>query len=488
MSQDRHGWRELLAELERRRARAAEMGGRERLERLQYSRGKLDARQRMSRLFDDGRYREVGALAGGLEVPADALVAGFGRIGDRPAAAFAEDFSLLGGSIGPASMAKRVRLCEMAARERVPLVVMLEGAGHRLADAEPAGRVPNDLLALADLAGRVPLVCVVLGSSAGHGALAAPLSDFVVMTEQAALFTGGPPLVKAATGEDVTPQELGGARVCSESSGLAHRVEADDAAAIATARAYLGYLPAHRDELPPQRAGPDSGPRRLDAILERIPANDRRPYRIHDVLELLVDAGSLFELGARYGASLVTALARLGGRSVAILANNPAVRAGAVDAPAAIKAEGFLETVGAFGLPAIFLADNPGVMAGRQAERDGILRWGGRMFRAQRRLRGPKLHVTLRKSFGFGATVMGQNPFDRQTLCLALPGATMGAMPADSGGRAAGLDATEQARAESAQAAGPWQLAAGMTYDDVIDPRDLRNALLDALALTDRRA
>jgi len=479
-------WKPLLDELESRKRIAQGMGGPERLERLMYARGKLDARQRIARLFDPDSFVEIGALTGGRDIPADALVAGMGRIDGRPVLAGAEDFSVMGGSIGMGSMAKRVRLCELAMRERVPLVMMLEGAGHRLTSTLEGGvgRTPNDLLLLADLHGHVPMVCLVLGASAGHGALTAPLSDYVVMTESAALFTGGPPLVKAATGEDVTKEELGGPKICAEIAGTAHEVAKDDASAIALARRYLGYFPQSAGDAPPRRDSPDSGPRRLDDILALIPPNDRRPYSMHAVLERLVDAGSLLEIAPRYGRSLVTALAFLGGHAVGNVANNPAVRAGAVDSPAAIKAAEFLESAGAFGLPVVFLADNPGVMAGTKAERDGILKWAGRMFVAQRRLRGPKLHVTLRKSFGFGASTMGQNPYDRQTLSLVFPGVTMDAMPAVSGGRSARLDDATQARVEERQRSGPWRMAAGMTYDEVIDPRELRNALITGLELS----
>jgi acetyl-CoA carboxylase carboxyltransferase component len=479
-------WKPLLDELSARKQAAEAMGGPDRLARLVHGRGRLDARQRIAQLFDPGSFTEIGALTGGTQIPADALIAGMGRIEGRPALAGAEDFSVLGGSIGMGSMAKRTRLCELAMRERVPLVMMLDGAGHRLTstlDHGGVGRTPNDLLLLADLRGQVPMVCLVLGGSAGHGALTAPLSDFVVMSENASMFTGGPPLVKAATGEDVTKEELGGARLCTEIAGTAHNVAKDDAAAIALARRYLGYFPPNRFEAPPRREGPDSGKRRLDDILERIPPNDRRPYAMHRVLEVLVDEGSLLEIQPGYGRSLICALAFLGGHAVGIVANDPSVRAGAVDSPAAIKAAEFLETMGAFGFPVVFLADNPGVMAGRKAERDGILKWAGRMFVAQRRLRGPKLHVTLRKSFGFGASTMGQNPYDRQTLSLAFPGVTMDAMPAGSGGRSARLDENTQARVEQRQRSGPWRMAAGMTYDDVIDPRELRNALVAGLEL-----
>lgn len=482
------GWKPLLDELERRRGLARAMGGPERLGRLVYGRGRLDARQRLARLFDPGSFVEIGALVGGQDRPADAFIAGFGTVHGRPVAAGAEDFSVLGGSIGSGTMAKRYRVCEIAGRERIPLVTMLEGAGHRLTgDAGGDGRAPNDLLALADLSGEVPTVCLVLGASAGHGALAAPLSDLVIMTEAAAMFTGGPPLVRAATGEDVTAEELGGARMCAEVAGTAHNLAPDDAAAIDLARRYLGHLPPHRGAAAPRHDGPDTAPRPMESILRIVPANARRPYDIHPVLEELVDAESLLEIQPGYGRALVTALAFLGGRSVAILANNPAVRAGAVDSPAAIKAADFIATADAFGLPLVFLADNPGVMAGSKAERDGILKWSGRMFRAQRRARVPKLHVTLRKSFGFGSTTMAQNPFDRQTLSFALPGVTLDAMPAASGGRSARLDDATQARVEERQRSGPWTMAERLVYDDVIDPRELRNALLAGLALLETR-
>jgi acetyl-CoA carboxylase carboxyltransferase component len=480
-------WDPHLEELARRKAASAAMGGPERIERLMTQRGKLDARARLARLFDPDGFVELGALVGGTHVPADALVAGFGRVEGRTVLAAAEDFTVLGGSIGAGSMAKRYRVCQLALQERVPLVFMLDGAGHRLSETGHAGRAPNDLLALADCSGQVPMVCLVLGASAGHGALTSPLSNFTIMSASAAMFTGGPPLVRAALGEEVSKEELGGATLCAEVAGTAHNVAPDDAAAIDLARDYLRYFPSSRFEPAPRRDGPDAGARRLDRILELVPPDDRKPYRMRRVLELLVDAGSLFEVQPGYGASLITALAFLGGRAVAIVANEPWVRSGAVDSAAAIKAMDFIATANDFNLPLVFLADNPGVLAGTRAEREGILKWGGKMFKAQRRAKVPKLHVTLRKSFGFGSTTMAQNPFDDQTLTLAFPGVTMSSMPAVPGGRSAKLDAETQARVERAQQSGPWGMAAAMSYDDVIDPRDLRNALISGLELCEGR-
>ncbi|MEE2665746.1 MAG: carboxyl transferase domain-containing protein [Myxococcota bacterium] len=410
-----------------------------------------------------------------------------GRVNGRPCLAGVEDFSTLGGSIGQGGTAQRYRMAELAMQERVPLVMMLEGAGHRLTDTGGGGRAPNDLLAMADLGGHVPMVCLVLGASAGHGALAAPLSDFVVMSEQAAMFTGGPPLVKSATGEEVTKQELGGPQVCAEIAGSVHNVAPDDSAAIEMARDYLAYFPLSRDGSPPRRDGPDSGPRRVEELLSIIPPSDRTPYQMRKVIDRVVDEDSFFEIQPRYGQSLIVGMAFLGGRAVAIVANDPSHRAGAVDSAAAIKAMDFLETVGHFHHPVIFLADNPGVMAGTRAEREGILKWGGKMFRAERRIRAPKLHVTMRKAFGFGMVTMAGTPFDHQTLSFALPGVNLAAMPASSGGRAAKLSDEQQRAAEEAQTAGPYRMATGMGVDDVIDPRDLRNALLGGLLLAEGR-
>jgi acetyl-CoA carboxylase carboxyltransferase component len=492
MSEELGRWARIIGELERRRAWATAMGGAEKVARHRTG-GRLDARARAAALFDPGTFVELGAFTGGLSegtdhpAPADALVAGSGLIDGRPALCGVEDFTVLGGSIGEGGSDKRYRLTQLAAQERLPLVFMLEGAGHRLTNSH-AGRRPNDLQGLAELSGQVPMVCLVLGASAGHGALTAPLSDFVVMTEAASMFTAGPPLVKAAIGEVVTKEQLGGPHIHVDQSGVAHNLVADDAAAIALARRYLCYFPLNAWERPPHRPGADDRPRRLDGILDLVDPDPRVPFSMVTLLEMLVDAGSLLEVQPRYGASIVTALARLGGHAVAIVANDPSVRAGAIDSAAADKAAHFLDVAGAFHLPVVFLTDNAGVMAGTAAEKSGALRHAARMFVAQHRLRVPKLHVTLRKAFGFGSSIMAMNPFDGQTVTLAFPAITLGAMPAASGAAAAKLDEATRTRIEAQQAGGAYHVANRLGYDDVIDPRELRNALLHGLALTAGRA
>ena len=484
---NRAAWAPLQDELHTRREKMRAMGGADRVKKYMHDRGKLDARQRIEALFDDGTFQEIGLLVGTINnIPAEGFVCGSGKVNGRTVLAGAEDFSVLGGSIGTGGSSKRYRIAELAAQEQVPLVMMLEGAGHRLTE-EGGGRAPGDLQAMADLSEQVPMVCLVLGPAAGHGALAAPLSDFVVMTESASMFTGGPPLVKASTGEDVTKEELGGAKICVEIAGSAHNVAKDDTSAIELARRYLGYFPQYAGGVAPLSGGTDTQPRSLDDMVEIVPPDDRKPYDIHHVIERMVDTDSFLEIQPSYGRAIVVGLAHMGGRAVAIVANNPAQYAGAVDPQAAIKATDFLEHIGNFGHPVIFLADNPGVMAGPKAERGGILKWGGKMYRAERRLKNAKIHVTMRKAFGFGSVVMAHNPHDKQTLSISLPGVTMAAMPASSGGPTAKLSEEDQAAAEAAQAAGPYKMAHGLVYDDIIEPSEIRDRILGGIDLLEVR-
>lgn len=486
-SENRQGWEPMLAELAQRNEAGRAMGGPEKLTRYRAA-GRVDARERVARLVDDGSFVEIGTLAGDGTVPADAFVSGSGLIDGRPVLVGSEDFSVAGGSIGNAGATKRSRIAELAKQERVPLVMMLEGAGHRATNSlQPQRPSPNDLQAMSELSGLVPTVSVVTGPSAGHGALAAPLSDFVVMVDGiSSLFTAGPPLVKASTGETVTKEDLGGPAVHAVTSGVAHNVAADVDEALALVRRYLSYFPSNAWQRPPvteQDGADDVGERVLEDLLDIVPPNSRRAYDMRQVLERLVDAGALLEIQPGHGNSLITALARLGGRPVAIVANQPMVLAGALDSAAADKAARFIAMTSAFHLPLVQLADNPGVLAGSNSEKAGILRSAGRMFAAQHRAQVPKLHVTLRKAFGFGSSVMGQNPYDSQTVTLAFPGAILGGIPAAVGGATAKEDERTQKELVENESSGPWRLAGAGIYDEVIDPRQLRNALLAGLRL-----
>jgi acetyl-CoA carboxylase carboxyltransferase component len=358
--------------------------------------------------------------------------------------------------------------------------MMLDGAGYR-ADGRAHARAPTDLLAQGRCSGRVPLVTAVLGSSAGHGALVAPMSDFTVMSRHAVIFTAGPPVVLESLAESVTKEELGGPSV-AVASGLVHNAAADDRAALDLVRRYLGYFPSSAWSYPPDAAGDDTAARLVPEIVEIVPRSGRRLYEMRRVVEVVFDRSSVFEVQPEFGRSVVCALARLGGHPVAVVANQPRALAGSVDVDGADKAARFITVADSFHLPLVFLADNPGVMPGRASEKRGILRSGARMFTAQTLATSPKLQVTLRKAYGFGSMVMAMIPFDGQSAVFAFPGATMGAMGAAAMSRATGADEGEAERLRRAELEASYRSAGSLGFDELIDPREIRNVLLHALA------
>jgi acetyl-CoA carboxylase carboxyltransferase component len=471
-------WDATLADLREQRSAARAMGGEERLAKHRAD-GKLDARARIDHLLDRGSFQELGTLVGGADAPADAIVIGSGRIEGRPVMVAAEDFTVKAGTISQAANAKRYRVAEIALLDRVPLVMMLDGAGYR-ADGRAHARTPTDLLAQGRCSGRVPLVTAVLGSSAGHGALVAPMSDFTVMSSHAAIFTAGPPVVRESLGESVTKEDLGGPSV-AVASGLIHNAAADDRAALDLVRRYLGYFPSSAWSYPPDAAAGDTEARLVPEIVDLVPRNGRRTYEMRDVLEVVFDRSSCFEVQPQFGKSVVCALAHLAGHPVAVVANQPRVLAGSVDVDGAEKAAHFITVADSFHLPLVFLADNPGVMPGLASEKQGILRSGARMFAAQTLATSPKLQVTLRKAYGFGSMVMGMIPFDGQSAVFALPGATMGAMGASAMSRATGADADEAERLRRAELEASYRSASSLGFDELIDPREIRNVLVHAL-------
>jgi acetyl-CoA carboxylase carboxyltransferase component len=404
---------------------------------------------------------------------------GSGRVDGRPVMVAAEDFTVLAGTISSAANAKRYRVADLALGDRVPLVMMLDGAGYR-ADGKSHTRSPIDLTAQARCSGRVPVVTAVLGSSAGHGALVAPVSDFTVMSAHAAVFTAGPPVVAESLGEQITKEDLGGPPV-AVASGLVHNVGADDADALDLVRAYLTYFPSSAWSYPPAYVGDDMGPRDVAEILDVVPRNGRRIYDMRDVIDIVFDADSGFEVQPGYGRSVITTLARLGGHPVAVVANQPKVLAGSVDADGADKAAHFVQVADSYHLPLIFLGDNPGVMPGSASERKGILRSGARMYAAQAQATTIKLTVILRKAYGFGSMVMGMIPFEGQSGVFTFPGATMGAMGAAAMSRARQSDTDEASMLRTMEVEASFRGAQSFGGDELIDPRETRNVLLHSL-------
>jgi acetyl-CoA carboxylase carboxyltransferase component len=287
-------------------------------------------------------------------------------------------------------------------------------------------------------------------------------------------------VVRESLGEVVTKEELGGPAV-AVASGLIHNEAPDDRAALDLVRSYLRYFPSSAWSYPPDAPGDDTGARLVPEIADVVPRNGRHLYEIRDVLAVVFDRSSCFEVQPEFGRPIVCALARLGGHAVAVVANQPRVLAGSVDVDGADKAAHFIAVADSFHLPLVFLADNPGVLPGRASEKRGILRSGARLFAAQTLATTPKLQVTLRKAYGFGSMVMAMIPFDGQSAAFALPGATMGAMGAGALSRATGADADEAERLRRAELEASYRSAGSLGFDELIDPCEIRNVLLHAL-------
>ncbi len=471
-------WQETLHDLSRRRQHAHEMGGDERLAK-HHGKGKLDARARISHLLDPGTFQEFGTLVGG-DIAADGIVTGAGHIHGTPVMVGAEDFTTLAGSIGPGGNAKRFRLAELALRQKIPLIMLLEGAGFR-PHGEHYGRSPTDLIAQARCSGKVPTVSAVLGPSAGHGALVAPVCDFTIMSAHGAIFTAGPPVVKESTGEDITKEELGGPDVALR-SGVIHNFAETDEAVLDDIRRYLSYFPSSAWSYPPTRLCDDSADlRATPELLDVISRDNRRIYDMRAVLDVVFDEDDWLEVQPRFGPAIICALAHLGGYPVAVVANQPTKLAGSIDADAADKAAHFITVADSFHLPIVFLADNPGMLPGSRSERRGVLRSGARMFAAQTSATTLKLHVTLRKAFGFGSMVMSLLGFDNQVATFAYPGATMGAMSAAALSRAAHADEDVTELLKQMELDASFRSASNLGFDELIAPEETRNALLLAL-------
>ena len=492
-----------LAKLTERRQRALEMGGEARLRR-QRELGKLNVRERVALLMDQGSFQEYGQLTSHVSVqaqqthevtPADGVVSGFGKIDGRFAAVVGEDFTIKGGSHGVVNARKKLHMVQMARRERVPLVWLLDGAGARGQELMNDG-LPDvtHFLEIARMSGIAPQVSVVLGPCAGDAALVGAATEFIVMRSGTGMMAaGGPPVVKAATGQEVTKEELGGAAIHAAMSGIVDRVAGTDEEAIALTRRFLSYLPTNAWAYPPAIEAREPEPVDLDAVL---PAKPRAPFDVKKVIAGLVDAGSFFEIKPDYARMLVTGLARVDGHPVGVIANQPMVFAGAITAAAARKARRFIDLCSAYHVPIVLLQDVPGVMTGPAAEKEGTLREGLAVVYALAWADVPKVTVVLRKAFGFGACAMG-GWGGEQSLVVAWPTADFASLPV-SGGVAAAFKEEIQSAADPAarqreieaqfkDGTDPFNAAARFTVHDVIAPNETRGRIRHALELARSR-
>ena len=501
--------RELVADLEARRAKVREMGGPEKIQK-QHDRGKMTARERLAALFDDAVYFEVGAhgtqmgLAAGPEgkdkPPADAVVTAFGKIDGRMACCAAYDFTVKGGSISATGEEKVTRLRQMSLRGRWPMVWLVDSAGARI-DPSAAGDAISLFAGTGHLfreqvimSGVVPQVAAMVGPGAAGTAYIPGLADFVPMVKNVgSLALGGPPLVRAVTGQEISEQELGGSKVHSETSGVADGEYESDAACIAVTKKYLSFFPSSCDELPPDLPATDPVDRREESLLDLLPESNRKPYDMYKLIRAIVDHGDFLDIKPRFGRSVITCLARIGGKSVGIVANQPSWLGGILENDSADKAARFIQICDAFNVPLVFLQDVPGFMVGSKVEHAGIIRHGAKLLHVMSAATVPKITCVIRKAYGAGYYVMCGRAYEPD-LIVSWPTGEISVMGAEGMvgiasikmGGAANLDPAvkEQMIAALRERIDITKVAGWGLVDDIIDPRDTRAVLGRALKMS----
>jgi len=471
----------------------------------QHKHGKLTARERIAQLCDPGSFRESGGLVKPMEdnpynrnltAPADALVTGTGLIDGSPAMVAANDYSVLGGSIGTIGMEKLLRAARRAGDAGMPLILLQEGGGHRIQDGLDSRHFAMGYGlwdVLGDLSGWVPVVSVILGPGFAAATNFSATADFVVMVRgNSAMGMAGPALVKAGIGEDVSIEALGGAAVQADRYGIAHLAVDDEPAALRAVRDYLAYLPRNAGQAPPRQASDDPGDRRDEALLDIVPTNLRRAYDIKRVIAGIADAGSVFEIRPTHARNIVVCLARLGGQPVGFIANQPKHMAGILDTPACEKAAHFIGVCDAFGLPLITLIDCPGFAIGSAAEATGIGRRSGRILFELGCATVPRISVVLRKGYGGAFIAMnGGIPSFNAEACYVWPTAEICALSVEG---AVDVAYKQDYQAAPDPAARRQELIDGFRenlgalrslehgfVDDIVDPRDTRAVLIRTL-------
>lgn len=494
---------ERIAELRQRQARAREMGGEEGLKKHRAS-GRLPVRERVELLIDKGTWFEIGALAlpelrTAKHVPGDAVVTGFAKLDGRNVGVIGIDSSVLAGTTAPTSMRKQGRLIEIAQKNGFPIVLLCDADGGRIPDVMGwrFSHLPLDFktfLKPTDGGPLVPRAAAVLGPSYGDSALHASTAHFVVMTRASSLALVGPSIVEQATGEVLTDVELGGPDKAL-ANGNAHMAVETEADAMNAIAAFLSYLPANSSL--PAPIAPSRAPQTPPAELENIvPLGPKSGYDMRRVIEAIVDEASVLPWGDDWGGSLLCCLARLDGQAIGVIANQPIVRAGALDAHALTKEHDFVDLCASFNLPLLFLHDVPGLLVGSEAEKSGILKAYEKLALRVSTANVPKLGVVIRKAYGGGHFAMGGRPMHPDFL-FAWPSAELGFMAPETGvrtiyrrkldeafaegGAKARDELAERLEVEWTAESEPWEAAAHLSIDDVIEPGQTRDILIQAL-------
>jgi acetyl-CoA carboxylase carboxyltransferase component len=495
--------RPLVEDLAARREEVRLGGGQEKID-AQHAAEKLTARERVALLIDDGTFVELG-LHGrphssqrameGRSAPADGVITGYGRVDGRFVAVAAYDFTVMAGSMGMTGEIKVARLRELALTKRMPLIWLLDSAGARIQEAVGSLFAGSGALFREEvvMSGVVPLVAALMGPCAAGTAYIPGLADFVPMVRgRGSMALAGPHLVRAAVGENVTQEELGGSRVHCRKSGVGDLEVADDPECIERIREYLSYFPSHCEEAPPVVECADPVDRGDEELLDVLPESNRKPYDMYEVIRRIVDDGAYFDVKPQWAKTIITCLARFGGRPAGIVANQPKHLGGILDNDSADKAARFINLCNAYRIPLVYLMDVPGFMVGTKVEEAGIIRHGAKMLYATSNATVPKITVVLRKAYGAGYYVMCGRAYEPD-LIVAWPSAEISVMGAEGAVEIIfrkQVDAAEDPAAKKQELIENFRkiidvyIAAGHDMvDDVIDPRETRLTICRGLEM-----
>ena len=496
------GGRSGAAELAERLAQAAEGGGRERVDK-QHAAGKLTARERVELLLDAGSFVEIDALVThrcrdfGMDdkrIPGDGVVSGYGTIDGRLVYLFAQDFTVFGGSLSETNARKICKVMDLAVENGAPVVGLNDSGGARIQEGVASLGGYADIFLRNTLAsGVVPQISAVLGPCAGGAVYSPAITDFVFMVEGTSyMFVTGPEVIRTVTHEEVSKEELGGAATHSQKSGVAHFTVANDAACLAAIRELLSYLPSNNLDDPPPGTSDDDPNREEPALDALVPADPNKPYDIKKLIAAVVDDGRFFEVQADYARNLVVGFARIGRRSVGVVANQPAYLAGVLDIDASLKGARFVRFCDAFNLPLVTFEDVPGFLPGTRQEFGGIIKHGAKLLYAFAEATVPKITVIARKAYGGAYCVMASKHI-RTDVNLAYPTAEIAVMGPEGAVNILYKRELEQAGERAAEARAelvgeyrekfstPFVAAERGFLDAVIQPRTTRPQIVRAL-------
>jgi propionyl-CoA carboxylase beta chain len=494
---------EKLDELRRRNAQADAGGGEERRAR-QHTEGKLSARERLELLFDEGTFEEIDKLVehrcqdfgmAAQRIPGDGVVSGYGRINGRLAYAFAQDFTVFGGSLSESNAAKICKVMDLAMKVGAPIIGLNDSGGARIQEGVASLAGYADIFLRNTLAsGVIPQISAILGPCAGGAVYSPAITDFTLMVERSScMFVTGPDVIKTVMHEEVSKEDLGGAMTHNAVSGVAHFITRDDAECLALVRELVSFMPQNNREDPPRLESNDPPDRRDEALDTLVPVESDQPYDIKEIIHRVVDEGYFLEVHEQFAKNLVVGFARLGGESVGVVANQPAVLAGCLDINASDKGARFVRFCDAFNIPLVTFEDVPGFLPGTQQELGGIIRHGAKLLFAFAEATVPKLTVITRKAYGGAYCVMSSKHI-RTDVNFAYPTAEIAVMGPEGAvnivfrrelQKASDPEKLRREKVEEFRErfANPYVAAERGWIDAVIQPRDTRPKLIAALRM-----